>query len=447
MKKKVLLSSIVTIAICLCLIAGSTFALFTSTSKVNIAVQAGEVKMLASISDLQLYSVEAKDGGSVVDENGNTYEYKAVSQFTNGGTATFSESVLTIDKITPGDKVTFNVTGSNTSDIAIQYRYIVECLDGYKLMDGLVITVGDDVCESLLSYTSPYATLAAEQAMQSVPVTIELPVQAGNEYQAQTTEIRVVVEAIQGNAVVSDATEPTIVQIPKVTTPEELAAAMADPELKAVNVMSDMGALTIDYDLKDKTIWANGNDVALTFTGNLENVVVDGIVADAAGRSINVKDATGDITITNCKLISAAGTSGSAIGHGPNVNVTVDNCELVSGGGKTYGMYYQGGSGSLIITNSTFEGFGSWAITSNGTITGDVVIDNCVFNTPDGVFKTLGGGITGDFTFTNNTMNAAGHDGNINKLVVSGSGTGPVICGGTKTVEGNTLNGEAWTQE
>ena len=83
-------------------------------------------------------------------------------------------------------------------------------------------------------------------------------------------------------------------------------------------------------------------------------------------------------------------------------------------------------------------------------IPGSYSIDNCVFNTKDGVFKTLSGGITGDFTFTNNTMNGCyGHDGSetnpkLNNLVVSGSG--PVVCGGTKTVSGNIRNGVEWTQ-
>ena len=54
MKKKVLLSSIVTIALCLCLIAGSTYALFTSQSQTDISVKAAKVEMTASLTDLKL---------------------------------------------------------------------------------------------------------------------------------------------------------------------------------------------------------------------------------------------------------------------------------------------------------------------------------------------------------------------------------------------------------
>ena len=41
MKKKALLSAILSLAICLCLIVGSTYALFTSTSELNVEVSSG----------------------------------------------------------------------------------------------------------------------------------------------------------------------------------------------------------------------------------------------------------------------------------------------------------------------------------------------------------------------------------------------------------------------
>ena len=58
MKKKVLLSSLATIALCLSLIAGATFALFTSKSTSSIEVTAGEVKIEAAIdSTLKTWSL------------------------------------------------------------------------------------------------------------------------------------------------------------------------------------------------------------------------------------------------------------------------------------------------------------------------------------------------------------------------------------------------------
>ena len=438
MKKKILLSSILTIIICLCLIAGSTFALFTSTSDVNIAVTAGKVEMTANIVDLQLYSVEANTNGTVIDENGNAYEYKPVSQFINGGTATVDGSVLTVDKITPGDKLDFTVTGTNTSDVAIQYRYIIECLDGYKLMSGLVVTINGTEYESLASYTSAYSALAVEQDIAPINVTVELPVTAGNEYQAQTTSIRVVVEAVQGNAVVADNTEPVVVSIPAVSTPGELKAALENADIPAVNVLEDM-AVEVG-DIANKTIYANGNDVRFTFTGTVDNVIVDGVVATAGGNSFNLKAANGTLTVVNSELLSSGSTNGSAFLAGPNANLIIDNCKVTRVEGKTYALYNSGASGSLTVTNCTFEGFTSWVLQVNNKVNGSVLVDNCTFNSPDGVLKVLSG-VEGDFTFTNNTMiGCKGHDGKANQII-------SVSCTGTATVTGNTLDGAAWTQE
>ena len=75
MKKKVLLSSIVTIVLCLSLIAGSTFALFTSEKDLDVEVTAGNVTIDASINNFKLWSVTPDANGTVVDENGATYTH------------------------------------------------------------------------------------------------------------------------------------------------------------------------------------------------------------------------------------------------------------------------------------------------------------------------------------------------------------------------------------
>ena len=109
MKKKALISSILTIALCLSLIAGSTFALFTSTDEVNVAITAGKVEVVATIDGLQTYSME-----NATDVNGT---------FANGGTASFTDTkALVLDKVTPGDKATFVVKITNNSNVATSYR-------------------------------------------------------------------------------------------------------------------------------------------------------------------------------------------------------------------------------------------------------------------------------------------------------------------------------------
>lgn len=77
--KKVILPSIATILLCLCLIVGSTFALFTSTSKIDITVLSGSVDMTASVDDFTIWSAEATaakgDDTDVIDENNHRYGF------------------------------------------------------------------------------------------------------------------------------------------------------------------------------------------------------------------------------------------------------------------------------------------------------------------------------------------------------------------------------------
>lgn len=222
MKKKILLSSMVTIVLCLCLIAGSTFALFTSESEMNIAITSGNVELTASIDAVDLYSVRPVQDGEtaeVTDENqaGYVYEQQQNGTFANGGTAALvNGNELTLSRITPGDKVVINVASLNTSDVTIKARYTVEVLSGEELASGLVITLKDangnviDTLVGLDSFISTWETLAAGEQLAATKLEIELPVDAGNEYQhnailAQNpnyngVSINILIEAVQGNA-------------------------------------------------------------------------------------------------------------------------------------------------------------------------------------------------------------------------------------------------------
>lgn len=222
MKKKILLSSMVTIVLCLCLIAGSTFALFTSESEMNIAITSGNVELTASINAVDLYSVrpvQAGETAEVTDENqaGYVYEQQQNGTFANGGTAALANgNELTLSRITPGDKVVLNIASLNTSDVTIKARYTVDVLSGEELARGLVITIKDasgnvvDTLTGIDNFISTWETLAAGEQLAATKLEIELPVDAGNEYQhnailAQNpnyngVSINILIEAVQGNA-------------------------------------------------------------------------------------------------------------------------------------------------------------------------------------------------------------------------------------------------------
>ena len=398
MKKKVLFTSIVTIALCLSLIAGSTFALFTSDSTVNVAITAAKVEMKASITDLELYSVKATDGGSIVDEFGGTYEFEGpLANFANGGTAILDGSVLTLKQVTPGDKVSFNVQGANGSDVTIQYRVVVKFLEGVKLMSGLWVTIEGNTYPILESYTSAWQTLEPGKNIDPENIVIEFPVDKGNEYQEESCKISITVEAVQGNADVEGsqavATFLDGYALTKGIYRFDPTAWLADG-YKAVKDGANwvVGPVNVD-DIKDAL--ANGKDVAL---GD-DVFVSDNYASSGYGKTgINVNGQTVDGN-GNAIGVNAWGTWDSAVNI---TGGTIKNLTINSGmrgifvnhngaAGKVYlenviidGTVYtiscdQGTNSGLEAKNSTFNGWTSYAATI-----GDVLFTNCSFGEGQG---------------------------------------------------------------
>ena len=187
MKKRIILSSIITMLLCFCMIGGATYALFTSETSVNIAVTSGKVKVEAGIENLELYSMDVKQ----------------VEFFENGGTAVYENGVLTLSNVTPGDKVEFDIVVKNTSNIDIQYKvnWVVEG----KLSEVLVATANE---EDLANVAWTKWSKDAAEKQQTIKVVVELPVEVGNDYQEQTANIKFTVEAVQANGIVKNYATP-----------------------------------------------------------------------------------------------------------------------------------------------------------------------------------------------------------------------------------------------
>ena len=227
MKRKVLLSSILVIALCLSLIAGSTFALFTDKEQFNIAVTSGNVDIIANVSKITVYSavattVNPNTPAFLIDENGNHYEHVAQTSnddfsgtFLNGGTATYASGLVDIVRITPGDKVDIEISIDNYSNVAFTYRYKIVATDA-GLGEAMVVSFNGTSYESVKVWASdwidvPYDANNTPAIIAPVTVSIELPVYVGNEYQSdvannitKSVSYIVMVEAVQGNGVTTD---------------------------------------------------------------------------------------------------------------------------------------------------------------------------------------------------------------------------------------------------
>lgn len=191
-KRSVIITAILAIIMCASLAAGATFALFTSSSSVNIAVTSGNVEVTASVVEIQK---------SYVDEHGETVNGKLFS-----GDATFDEGArtVTLSHVLPKDTVKFKVRVVNGSNVAIKYRMVMSLVEDNGLFSSLDITLNG---KKFYGYTSgtKYALLEAEQQIADIPVVISLP--EGATCNNTACKLTYKVEAVQGNASVEDFPE------------------------------------------------------------------------------------------------------------------------------------------------------------------------------------------------------------------------------------------------
>lgn len=191
-KRSVIITAILAIIMCASLAAGATFALFSSSSSVNIAVTSGNVEVTASVVDIQK---------SYVDEHGETVNGKLFS-----GDATFDEGAhtVTLSHVLPKDTVKFKVRVVNGSNVPIKYRMVMSLVEDNGLFSSLDITLNG---KKFYGYTSgtKYALLEAEQQIADILVVISLP--EGATCNNTACKLTYKVEAVQGNASVEDFPE------------------------------------------------------------------------------------------------------------------------------------------------------------------------------------------------------------------------------------------------
>ena len=332
MKRNVIISAFLAIALCMSVIAGATFALFTSNAKVNLSITSAKVKLLnATIENKKMYSLTEVNPDTL---EGTEEDRTAAGTFYLGGTAEFEGNTLTLKKMAPGDRIAFDVKVDNESDIPVKYRVLVKEDGESNLTAALNIFVNNEYY--LGDSATGYTALAVGENV-TVPVSVELPISAGNDYAEKTATLIVSVEAVQAS--VKDT---------------------ADTPLS----FSDGNAH--EYTL-DKNIRANGvdgvfyvdNGSTLTLNGNATVVAEGGMFGDSEynmavwAKGANTKVIINGGTYVNTAkkgddhydLIYASGSATIEIYGGKFVNITPKwtlNCNDRSGskiyvmGGKFY---------------------------------------------------------------------------------------------------------------
>ena len=344
--KKRLLSSICIIALCTSLITGATFALFTSESQNNISITSGKVEMLSTIENLQTWSLE--DDFSLPGRNDGT--------FTQGGSANFVNNTLTINKIIPGDKVSFDITGENNSNVTILYRYTISCVDSESLllMDGLETTINNETYKGLKSYTSSWKTLTEGQNFEKVHVEVKLPVEAGNMYQDLEAHIVVLVEAVQGNAGYSSDENVELVNFWDGTLDFDSLSENTDTVTKTLEIYTAEELAAFAYSVNNGTTY-EGYTVELLCDVNLQNHLWTpiGTNADAPNKFKGTFNGNNHC-VTNLKVVQeagyhAAGFFGALNGSVQDLVFNYATVKNISSGSAT-------DNGTAIVAGSVYPG-------------------------------------------------------------------------------------------
>ena len=276
-KSKVLLSSIASIALCSSIAVGGTFALFTSESKVNIAVTAGTVEVVATINNLKTYSID-------VEQPEGTFE--------NGGGAELDPENQTLDisYMAPMDKVSFNIVIENKSNIDIKYQTQVVVVEDTGLLPALSITVGEQKYDGVSAY-SDWMTWE-EQGTVTVPVTIEFPdAEDNNDYMGESISFTYKVLAVQGNATPWETV--TAANLANIDFTEENTKFVFSGTFDAVTISELGDGSVIDFDNATVGAFTIQDDAVLT--GNATIASLTGVRNDSTPIEMTISDATFDI--------------------------------------------------------------------------------------------------------------------------------------------------------
>ena len=368
-KSKTFVGALLSIALCVSLITGATFAIFTSEANVNIAVTSGTVKVTAEVTGFTLYSPTTLNAdGSVANMENAATE----NAFKNGGTAAMNGGKLQINGITPGDKATVELTITNEGNVSTLYRYGYtllssegEAYDGeaLTLFEGLNFvfdemnakTVTDTETNVTVAYKTAYAELPESKTVTAV---VELPGTAGNKYQDLSLTIAFVVEAVQANIDTTNNTE----EFTSVTfAGENLKDKLNDAEEGATVAITEKSTIDSTTTIKNGvTITGLGKDKSVL---NIEKGKI-------TAENVTIKDVT-------IKGKAPAGNDGALQVTGKNTTIDNVNFEGQGFNGDTKAISSSGEG--FVIKNSkisgAFRGIIFW-----DNIGGDNLIENCVID-------------------------------------------------------------------
>lgn len=381
--RKALWMSVLSIALCLTMLIGTTFAWFTDTASTAVnKIQAGNLKI-----DLQMQ-----------DENGNWVSAKnATLDFVKAANAPTDEKILW----EPGATYQLPVLRVvNNGNLALKYKIVIagakdgtpgndvndlkllDVIDWTYEVDGAAYTLGSEKKLGVASATDDgYDTLTIKGQMQTT---------AGNDYQGMSVEgIAITVYATQdtvendsfGNTYDADAEYPAYP-----------AGITKDSFTEARKAVDDNGTFYASFKEAMENVADGGTlyfkeDSVVDFPTHLnvtKNITIQGNGADFSGKDISIgtyeapeSEAT-TINIYNTKNLVVWGQPTANLSDNVTWNVNFENCE---NDGYNFLMYRGGATATakinLTLTNCKANGFSDSIV--HTTADGSIVIKNCTF--------------------------------------------------------------------
>ena len=364
--KRALISSLLILAMCFTMLAGTTFAWFTDS------VTSSGNRILAGKLDIDLVMDKTANGNyvSIADGQGDIFKEAANA---NDSTATLWEpnktqfaflGVKNNGNLYASYRIIIDVTDNGLAD-ALEFAYI----DGAKAADVANYTnwaavqgaAGQNVGQLAAGrITAATQGSLAPDAADYFALAIHMKDDAGNTYQEKDVYIDIAVVATQDN-VEEDAFGPDYdkdAEFPQVAAPVYItSAADFTAALSGTDDTVEVGSnITVSgpQTISGKTLDGNGNTITVTNTGSscgihAKSGTIENLTVEGSGRGIG---------------------SGSGADQKMDGDLTINN---VTVNGPVYGMNIGDGDGhKVIVTNSTINGWNSMANV-------DATFTNCTF--------------------------------------------------------------------
>lgn len=197
---KAVMASAVVIALCLCVVGGTTYSWFSDTERADIDITAGNIELEMTFQGFYIQSYGDNAPVYMTDE-GDEYTTTLggkVSYTTSTGDGTASIEI-TFTNAAPGDMVGFEYYGTLTNSINVYYSETSQVTETTDTgLESPFIVNG--LSQASVSYAASQAPHNIKGSDDCGEVVVMMDTQAGNNYKSTSYTVSIVFQAVQANA-------------------------------------------------------------------------------------------------------------------------------------------------------------------------------------------------------------------------------------------------------